>query len=275
MKAAFAWIDGCWGPNDQLKIPLSDRGLQLADGLFETILIVAGEPQLLAPHLARWSTSAALLGMEPPPEQGWLTPLIAEAIARADLEDRPAALRLNWSRDGAGGRGLSGSGAQRSRFWLTLQAVQLDHQPIKAITSRGERRNAHSLLSRCKTFSYGQAIQARQEAERSGVDDALLRNTEGDLCCGTVANLLVQRAGRWLTPPLSSGCLPGVIRQRGLELGRIEEAALGEALQTGDQAVLVNSLSCRPIQSLDGQPMPLSDDGPALWRTLSRNWARN
>ena len=184
---------------------------------------------------------------------------------------RPAALRLNWSRDGAGGRGLSGSGAQRSRFWLTLQAVQLDHQPIKAITSRGERRNAHSLLSRCKTFSYGQAIQARQEAERSGVDDALLRNTEGDLCCGTVANLLVQRAGRWLTPPLSSGCLPGVIRQRGLELGCIEEAALGEALQPGDQAVLVNSLSCRPIQSLDGQPMPLSDDGPALWRTLSRN----
>ena len=271
MTAAIAWIDGCWGPKDQLKIPLSDRGLQLADGLFETILIDTGEPQLLGPHLARWSASAALLGMEPPPEQGWLTPLITEAIARAELEGRPAALRLNWSRDGSGGRGLSGSGVQRSRFWLTLQAVQLDHQPIGAISSRGEGRNAHSLLSRCKTFSYGQAIQARQEAERSGTDDALLRNTEGELCCGTVANLLVQRAGRWLTPPLSSGCLPGVIRQRGLELGCIEEAALSEALQPGDQAVLVNSLSCRPIQSLDGQPLSLSDDGPALWRPLSRD----
>ena len=46
-----------------------------------------------------------------------------------------------------------------------------------------------------QTFSYGQAIQARQEAERSGVDDALLRNTEGDLCCGTVANLLSSAGG--------------------------------------------------------------------------------
>ena len=58
MTAAIAWIDGCWGPNDQLKIPLSDRGLQLADGLFETILIDAGEPQLLAPHLARVACAA-------------------------------------------------------------------------------------------------------------------------------------------------------------------------------------------------------------------------
>ena len=267
MTAAIAWIDGCWGPNDQLKIPLSDRGLQLADGLFETILIDAGESQLLAPHLARWSTRAALLGMEPPPEQGWLTPLIAEAIARADLENRPAALRLNWSRDGAGGRGLSGSGAQRSRFWLTLQAVQLDHQPITAITSRGERRNAHSLLSRCKTFSYGQAIQARQEAERSGATMpccATRRVTSAAARSPTV----VQRAGRWLTPLWSSGCLPGVIRQR--DQARLHRgSSIGRGAATR-RSVLVNSLSCRPIQSLDGQP-PSERRRPALWRTLSRN----
>ena len=37
--AAIAWIDapspdGTWGDPDQLSLPLSDRGLLLADGLF-------------------------------------------------------------------------------------------------------------------------------------------------------------------------------------------------------------------------------------------------
>ena len=43
-----------------------------------------------------------------------------------------------------------------------------------------------------------------------------------------------------------------MIRQQGLELGCIEEAALGEALQPGDQAALVNSLSYRPIKASMG-----------------------
>ena len=85
-------------------------------------------------------------------------------------------------------------------------ADQGDHQSRR-------RRNAHSLLSRCKTFSYGQAIQARQEAERSGVDDALLRNTEGD--SAAARSPICWFSGRALADtPLSSGCLPGVIRQR-------------------------------------------------------------
>lgn len=270
MTTAVAWMDGRWGQPDELGVPLSDRGLQLADGLFETLLVEEGEPRLLAPHLERWRHSATLLGMEPPPGQAWLAPLIAAAVERAGLRQGSGALRLNWSRDGAGGRGISASSSAATRFWLTLQTIQTTHQPITAITSQQEQRNPHSLLSRCKTFSYGQAIQARREAEASGANDALLRNTSGELCCGTVANLLVQRRGQWLTPPLSSGCLPGVIRRRGLDLGQLEEASLGAALQGGDQAVLVNSLGCRPIRSIDGQPLQLSEAGIDLWRQLSR-----
>lgn len=270
MTASIAWIDGRWGQPDQLGIPLSDRGLQLADGLFEMLLVEDGEPCLLAQHLARFHDSARLLGMAPPPNQDWLEPLIADAVHHATLQRGSGALRLNWSRDGAGNRGISANTSAAMRFWLTLQTIQPTQQPITAITSQQERRNPLSLLSRCKTFSYGQAIQARREAERSGADEAVLLNTSGELCCGTVSNLLVLRQGRWLTPPLSSGCLPGVIRQRGLDLGRIEEAWLGEALQSEDQAVLVNSLGCRPLRSIDGRPLQLGDDGVTLWARLSR-----
>ena len=67
MPVTIAWIDGCWGEPDDLQLPLSDRGLQLADGLFETILVLDGAAQLLPEHLARWAASAELLGMNLPP----------------------------------------------------------------------------------------------------------------------------------------------------------------------------------------------------------------
>ena len=145
-------------------------------------------------------------------------PLIQEAIRRAALPGGHGALRLNWSR-GDGGRGIDlpsdeghSAGAAGHRFWLQLEPCAPLFNPLTAQISRQEQRAAGSLLSRCKTFAYGQAIQARREARTTGADEALLLSSTGELCCGAVANLLVRRQGQWLTPPLSSGCLPGVMR---------------------------------------------------------------
>ena len=51
MSRAIAWVEQQWGHPDTLGVPVSDRGLGLADGVFETLLIRAGKPQLLAQHL--------------------------------------------------------------------------------------------------------------------------------------------------------------------------------------------------------------------------------
>jgi hypothetical protein len=77
--------------------------------------------------------------------------------------------------------------------------------------------------------------------------DALLASSAGGLCCGSSANLLVQREGRWLTPPLASGCLPGVMRGEAIGRGIAIETALGDALTPGEPALLINSLDCKPI----------------------------
>lgn len=95
---------GQWGSPADLGLPLADRGLLLADGLFETVLVEGGQPRLLREHLDRWRASAALLGMEPPPDRARLEPLLAEAVRRSAITT--GALRLNWSRGFGGGRGL-------------------------------------------------------------------------------------------------------------------------------------------------------------------------
>ena len=268
MPVTIAWINGRWGEPDDLQLPLSDRGLQLADGLFETILVLDGAAQLLPEHLARWGASAELLGMDPPPSQRDLSGLIDEAIVKSKLHKASGALRLNWSRGSGQGRGIGLANLSHHRFWLTLTPCSMHFLPIRTITSRLERRNRDSMSSRCKTFAYTAAIQARREAERAGADDALLHNTQGELCCGTVANLLVHREGRWITPPLSSGCLPGVMRARALSLGIAMEADVGETLQSSDQGLLINSLSCRPIKTHDNQSLTAPSSAQGLWQLL-------
>ena len=116
MPVNLAWIDGRWGGPDDLQLPLSDRGLQLADGLFETVLVLDGAPQLLPEHLARWVASAELLGMEPPPSQQDLSGLIDEAIVKSELDKASGALRLNWSRGSGQGRGIGVPNANNHRF---------------------------------------------------------------------------------------------------------------------------------------------------------------
>ena len=269
---AIAWINGTWGRPEELKLPLSDRGLQLADGLFETVLIHHQRPCLLDAHLYRWEQSCELLGMASPPTRPWLDPLIQEAIERLGLEQRAGALRLNWSRGDGSKRGIgldhNSADPSRHRFWMTLQTHTPTFESVRTWISRHEYRQASSLMSRCKTFSYGQAIQVRREAQQRGAEDGLMLSTNGTLCCGSSANLVIERHGQWLTPPLSDGCLPGVMRGEALKQGLVQEQSLAAEPQPDDQWLLINSLGCRTISQVNGKPLTNRGNGEALWRSL-------
>lgn len=271
-QQAIAWFNEEWGQPAELALPLSDRGLQLADGLFETILIHHNRPCLFDAHLRRWERSCELLGMAPPPKRAWLEPLIQKAIQRLGLEQGEGALRLNWSRGDGSQRGIgldhNAADPSRHRFWMTLQTHTPTFGSVRTWISCHEYRQASSLMSRCKTFSYGQSIQVRREAEQRGAEDGLMLNTNGTLCCGSSANLVVQRHGEWLTPPISDGCLPGVMRGEALKQGLLKEQSLSAEPQPGDQWLLINSLGCRTISQVNGEP--LTNDGIAepLWRSL-------
>lgn len=275
----IAWIDdhpgeGRWAAASDLAVPLDDRGLMLGEGLFETVLVEGGQPKLLTQHLERWREGATLLELAPPPGQERVEGLVAEAVARSGI--RSGALRLNWSggSGGPGSRGLEATppeGGRRERFWLQLTAGQPCFDPVSVLVSRWERRNGASRLSRCKTFHYAPQIQARREARRAGADEALLLGSDGHLSCGAAANLLVRLGGSWHTPPLSSGCLPGVMRARGLAQGWLRERALppGE-WDHWEGALLINSLGCRVVQACEGQKLPglPSHQAEELWRSL-------
>ena len=60
----------------------------------------------------------------------------------------------------------------------------------------------------------------------AGVDEAILLNERGEVCEGTITSLFLRQGARLLTPPLSCGLLPGVLRRSLVEAGRAKEARL-------------------------------------------------
>ena len=63
---------------------------------------------------------------------------------------------------------------------------------------------------------------------RACADEMIFRNERGELTEGARSNIFVRRAEHLLTPPLSAGLLPGVLRAELLDSGRCEEAVLTE-----------------------------------------------
>jgi 4-amino-4-deoxychorismate lyase len=97
-------------------------------------------------------------------------------------------------------------------------------------------------LLRHKTTSRALYDQERARLCRAGVDEVVFLNLRGEVCEGAITNIFVARGETLLTPPVSCGLLPGVLRAHLLESGRAEEAVLRrEDLENG-QVFVGNSL---------------------------------
>ena len=264
----LGWINGHWGIFKDLKVPINDRGLNFADGIFETILIWNGIPQLLDEHLNRWEKSAHILEMNPPPSKEWLMTLIKDGINRSQLNNVNGVIRINWTRGESKQRGIDVNQTSLHGFWLEIDSYQPNFESISTMISQTEKRNSFSRLSYCKTFSYSQGIQARIEAKNAGFNDALLLNSQGEICCATTANILVKRNNNWLTPKSSSGCLPGIMRQRGIDLNIIKETLIEATPKGSDEWFLINSLSCHPIQKVNDKELKILTSPKEFWLGL-------
>jgi branched-chain amino acid aminotransferase len=238
----------------KLALSSHDRGLTLGDGLFETLAVHDGVALWRFEHIERMRSSAAALGI-PFPETN-----IENAIdALAHRAKGEHVLRLTLTR-GEGGRGLAGE-IKKPTLLGTLDPFegQLRFQAVKLITS-ATRRNLHSPASRMKTLSYMDNVLAAREAAATGADDALMLNSAGRVASSTIANVFVEKDGLLITPTLTEGILPGVMRaaviQAAKHLGiQVKERQIKPAeAASADGLFLTNSLRfIRPVAMLDGR----------------------
>jgi len=87
------------------------------------------------------------------------------------------------------------------------------------------------------------AVYERAGSRTPGVDDVLLWNAGGEITESRIANVVIEKNGRRLTPPVECGLLPGVFRGRLLASGEIEEAVITlDDLYRADRVYLINSV---------------------------------
>lgn len=241
------WLNGRLQEEEQARIAPTDRGLLLGDGLFETMAAQAGQVPVLDRHYARLCAGAALLRLPIPLRQDELAAVVQEVLAANGLSC--AALRLTLTR-GSGPRGLWPAESTSPTLLLTASAMPAPG-PLAKVMICSIRRDEASQLSRIKSLNYLPNILARLEAAEQGADDALLLNQAGRVAEASAASLFVCLRGRWLTPPVSEGALPGIRRAMLLEAGRVHEAPLSPEDLTKAQALcLGNALSLRSVAAL-------------------------
>jgi len=245
-----AALNGTLADDGELGIAPGDRGLTLGDGLFETIAVRAGRPRRLDAHLARLRAGLAALGFTAEPE---LARPVHDVIAANGLET--GTIRLTVTR-GPAGRGVVPPEAETPTVLVTAGTGAPPETSVAAVISERVRRNEHSPGSALKSLSYLDTVLARQDAAARGAADAIVLNTAGNVAEATVANLAAVIDGRAVTPPVTGGALPGVVRAEAVAAGELAEATLTPAmLRRADEIVLINALGVRPVTQLDGQPV--------------------
>lgn len=268
--AFSVWLDGRLVAPEAAAVPTNDHGLVVGDGVFETVLVVAGRPFALGRHLDRLLRSADGLGIAGV-ERAVLEQAAVAVVAAAGL-DR-ARLRLTVT-SGPGPLGSPRGGGRPTVVAAIEPAAEPDASA--AVVVAPWARNEKGALCGLKTTSYAENVRALCDAHERNASEAILANTAGRLCEGTGSNVFVVLGGRLLTPGLDSGCLAGVTRALLLEGFGGEEHDLGlEALEAGQASEVFLTSTVRgvqPVHAVDGRARPAA--GPvttaaaAFYRSL-------
>ncbi len=273
MIEALGWYKDQWLDIDRIFIAANNRGLKFADGIFETILIKENKPILFDTHLKRLENSSKILNINLKINEVTLRQLIQDGIRKLSLKnDQFASVRINYSRGTNKGRKLTIDSTSETKdldnLWLEFYRIKPNFHPISVCISQTEKINEFSLINKCKTFSYNQAIQVLIEANEKSFDDCILLNTSGELCCGSTFNLLINRNNQWITPRKESGCLEGIMVSEALKLKIVKEELILPEFQNDDIIVAINSLSCRQINQINDLKLKPKFDPIYFWDLL-------
>ncbi len=120
-------------------------------------------------------------------------------------------------------------------------------------------RFAASPYSRTKVLSWAFNLNWYQEAHESGCDEVVLLNEHNEVAECTSANIFATFANEVFTPPLGSGCLPGITRDLLLEEIQVGGIAVSERkltladLADADEVFITSSTrDLMPVREIEG-----------------------
>jgi 4-amino-4-deoxychorismate lyase len=246
---------------DTNSLPVSDRGLHYGDGLFETMLILNGRPQLWDAHVRRLLDGCQRLAIRPPDVQT----LHSEALQLSRGQNK-AVLKLIITR-GSGGRGyrpLKPDQAPEPTRILQLHPYP-DYPPHYWQDGIHLRRcqtpvSGHPMLAGIKHLNRIENVLARSEWDDESIAEGIMTDQSGRWIEGIMSNMFLVRDGTLYTPDLSRCGVAGIMRQT--VLGKAAELNIVTHIQPidpefaarADELFVTNSLiGIWPVQNFEGK----------------------
>jgi branched-chain amino acid aminotransferase len=247
--SVYISLNGKLHPHDAPILSITNRSFKYGDGLFETIKCVDGTPLFLESHLQRLYSGMEILAYD------WndqlLKTVINEEIKRLLIRNRHkdgARVRLTIFRNDGGFYTpttnqisvLLESEASANKYELNKDGstIGIYDEFFKPIHAFNSLKSANALLF----------VKAGISKTKQGLDDLLILNSKGLICETISSNIFMVIHNRLITPPLSEGCLPGIMRQNILTLApslglEVLETPIGvNALEQAEEVFTSNAI---------------------------------
>lgn len=238
-------------------------GLLNGWGVFSTLRVADGVPFAFERHWERMHRDAVKMHVPFPADREELRSQVLKLIEANSAWN--ATLRVMVVRN----KGGMYEGPDIERDFDVL-AFTKDLSPWGSnvrLTLKPNARHSANEFSGCKILSWSQNLTWYEEAHQAGFDEAILLNERGEVSECTSANVFASAGGEVSTPPLSSGCLPGVTRELLLDVVRvpgikvIERAMKPQDLERADQVFITSTTrDLIPAASVEGLKIRNSGD---------------
>jgi branched-subunit amino acid aminotransferase/4-amino-4-deoxychorismate lyase len=240
---------------EEIGINPRSEGWLYGIGCFETMAWDDGHLRFIEDHWERISTSAEQMGIPLPLGRGELETVVQRLAQENQCSRAMARLSLH-----ANGKKTDWMVRLFPRGENGAKSLRVKLSPFP--------HPGHSPTSGWKHNNYLLNHLAYREAQSQGFDEAILCR-EGEVVEATRANIWIWHKGELLTPPLSSGALPGVVRKQILRVAPrfpfpVREANIrGETLKEAGALFVSNAgilfqpaLSCGEIHYAETSTIP-------------------
>ncbi len=260
-KVAFFMMNynGSIQPNEANNLSIHNRGLHYGDAVFETIKVSAGKILFWEDHYFRLMASMRIMRMEIPmsftPE--FLASEIIKTIEAGDIQEKAYRVKLLVWR---GWGGFYTPSSKTVEFIIDVAPLSQPFYILSEIPYEVELFKDHyvnsGLLSTLKTNNKALHVLGSIYAEENDYQNCLLLNEKKNVVEALNGNLFWIQGYKIKTPPLSEGCLNGIIRKQLLGIIAlmpdyvVEEAPISPfELQKADELWVTNTImGIQPIQ---------------------------
>ena len=236
MRKFEIYLDGAFFKTDEDILDILKPGNLNAKGVFETIRIAGCGIEYFDEHLERLMKGLKTLKIKHSYTPSKLKAIVHHVVGQNALI-KIGRLRIMVFQENTG----------THCFVMALPYHMPRQQTLSSKFIKTDRL-ANSLNADVKSLDYGLFAGALKEAQTEGCDDVLLLNRKGHVFESSRANVFIILKNEIITPPLASGCLNGIIRQKFLKYAKASDLCVREInitplmVQNAQAIFLTNSL---------------------------------